>query len=69
MSNINERRKKLEDVIKSGAKLTEEQLIEAVILMSFRDDGQPRDFQQKELRELVQKYEYFKEVFNEGFDN
>ena len=63
-----ERRQKLDALIKSGANLTQEQTLEAVMLMAFRDDGEPRDFAPKELRELLLKMKYFKEIFEQGFD-
>lgn len=68
MNSKETRRKKLETLIQTGAKLTQEQLIESILLMSFRDDGEPRDFLQKDLRSLLHQYEYFNEVFEQGFE-
>lgn len=68
MKSKTNRRKKLENLIQTGSKLTQDQLVESIILMSFRDDGEPRDFVQKDLRELLMEYENFHEVFEEGFE-
>lgn len=66
--NGNERRKALDNKIAQGFKLDENEIIEAVILLAFNNEGHPRDFTPLELRLLIRQYQYFESVLNFGVE-
>lgn len=64
---INQRREKIQQKLEGDNEIDSDLCLEALILLSFDNHGQPRNFPPLEVRNILKKHKFFKLILEEGF--